>query len=31
MLLQDKIQGQRHFLGNKQPITERPGFRDLAK
>ena len=30
MLLQDKIQNQRHYLGNKQPITERPGYRDLA-
>ena len=30
MMLQDKIQDQRHYLGNKQPITERPGYRDLS-
>jgi hypothetical protein len=29
MLLQEKIQNQRHYIGNKQPITERPGYRDL--
>ncbi|MBX7099176.1 MAG: NADH-quinone oxidoreductase subunit B [Myxococcaceae bacterium] len=31
MLLQDKIASQRHYVGNKQPIQERPGYRDLAK
>ena len=30
ILLQDKIQNQRHYLGNKQPIPERPGYRDLT-
>ncbi|HEY0881464.1 MAG TPA: NADH-quinone oxidoreductase subunit B [Archangium sp.] len=29
MLLQDRIQEQRHYVGNKQPIQERPGYRDL--
>lgn len=31
MLLQDKIQSQRHYIGNKQPIQDRPGYRDLTK
>ncbi|MEK7315978.1 MAG: NADH-quinone oxidoreductase subunit B [Candidatus Eisenbacteria bacterium] len=30
MMLQEKIQGERHYIGNKQPITERPGYRDIA-
>jgi NADH-quinone oxidoreductase subunit B len=30
MMLQDKIQTQRHGLGNKQPLPERPGYRELA-
>ncbi len=31
MLLQDKIANEKHGLGNKQPIAERPGYRHLAK
>ncbi len=31
ILLQDKIANQKHSLGNKQPIPERPGFRSMAK
>jgi NADH-quinone oxidoreductase subunit B len=30
MMLQDKIQTQRHGIGNKQRLPERPGYRDLA-
>lgn len=30
MLLQDKIQGQSHGLGNNQKIAERVGYRDLV-
>lgn len=29
MMLQNKIQGQKHGLGNKQALPERPGFRHL--
>jgi NADH-quinone oxidoreductase subunit B len=31
MLLQDKIQNQKHSIGNKQAIVERPGYVNLAK
>lgn len=30
MLLQDRIASQHHGLGNKQPIQERPGYRELT-
>jgi NADH-quinone oxidoreductase subunit B len=29
MLLQDKIQNQKHGIGNKQQLPPRPGMRDL--
>jgi NADH-quinone oxidoreductase subunit B len=31
MLLQDKIQNQKHSLFNSQKIPERPGYTNLAK
>ncbi len=31
MLLQDKIANERHGLGNKQPLQQRPGYRALVK
>jgi hypothetical protein len=30
IMLQDKIQNQRHGIGNKAQLPERPGYRDLA-